>query len=269
MAQRISRAKATLRAAGGHFPDPAQDELAVRLAAVRQVLYLAFTEGHTASSGTQLTDGDLTSEAVRLTERLHRATPDDPETAGLLALMLLTEARAAARMTAGGDLIPLGEQDRRLWRHTDIERGIALVTAALPRGPTGPFQLQAAIAAVHAEAPSPEETDWLQITILYRMLLRAGPSPAAQIGYAVATGMAHGADAGLAALAPLLRDKAFSRNHRLHAAHGHLLELAGQSEQARAAFELAARLTASIPEQRYLARKAAADLPSQACRPIR
>lgn len=258
MAQRISRAKARLREAGGRFPGPTEAELPERLAAVRRALYLAFTEGHTASAGPGLWDRDLTREAIRLTERLHRATPGDPETAGLLALMLLAEARAPARMTAAGDLVPLSEQDRRRWRRADIERGVALVTAALPHGPTGPFQLQAAIAAVHAEAPSWEATDWLQIAILYRMLLRAAPSPAAEIGLAVAIGMAHGPDAGQIAIAPLLERPEVVRGHRVHAAYGHLLELAGRRGEARAVFELAARLTASIPEQRYLARKAGA-----------
>jgi len=256
-AQRISRAKTTIRAAGTRFRPPTRTDLAERLHAVRHVLYLTFTAGHTTRTGPDLLDVDLEGEAIRLTERLHRALPDDPETAGLLALMLLTHARTQARLDRHGDLIPLGEQDRTLWDGELIARGTRLVEAALPEGPVGPFQLQAAIAAVHAEAGAATDTDWLQITMLYRMLDDAAPSPTVALNLAVAIGMAHGPQAGLAALTPLLERDDQRRNHRIHAAHAHLLDLAGDAVGARAAYTRAARLTQSLPEQRYLNRKAA------------
>jgi RNA polymerase sigma factor (sigma-70 family) len=252
MAQRISRAKATIRATGARLQQPTLDDLPARLHAVRHVLYLTFTAGHTAAAGPHLLDLDLAAEAIRLAERLHRALPHDFETAGLLALMLLTHARTPARLDADGDLVPLGEQDRTLWDDELIARGTHLVEAALPVGDVGPLQLQAAIAAVHAEATTAADTDWLQITMLYRMLDRAAPSPAVTLGLAVAVGMAHGPQAGLAALAPLLERDDQRRNHRVHAAQAHLLELAGERAAARTAYALAARLTQSLPEQRYL-----------------
>ncbi len=256
MAQRISRAKVTLRAAGVRFTPPTRTDLPERLHAVRHVLYLAFNEGYTTSRGTELVDADLTTEAIRLAERLHRAIPDDAETSGLLALMLLTQARTPARTSPDGELVPLGEQDRTRWDRDLIERGTALVENALPAGPVGPFQLQAAIAAVHGEAATPEDTDWLQITMLYRMLDRLAPSPTVSLNLAIAVGMAHGPTAGLDALAPLLERTDQRHNHRVHAAHAHLLERAGDAVAAKDAYRLAARLTASIPEQRYLNRKA-------------
>jgi len=255
MAQRVSRAKATIRATGARLQPPTLDDLPTRLHAVRHVLHLTFTAGHTAATGPHLLDLDLAAEAIRLTERLHRVLPDDTETAGLLALMLLTHARAGARLDSHGDLVPLDEQDRTRWDGELIARGIHLVEAALPVGDVGPFQLQAAIAAVHAEAVTAADTDWLQITMLYRMLDRAAPSPTVSLNLAVAVAMAHGPHAGLAVLAPLLDRDDQRRNHRLHAAHAHLLELAGEPDAARAAYALAARLTQSLPEQRYLNRR--------------
>lgn len=252
VAQRISRAKAALRQAGPGLVAPTAQDLPDRLPAVRHVLHLIFTAGHTATAGTDLMDVALATEAIRLTDVLHRATPGDPETAGLLALMLLSHARAGARLTAGGDLVPLAEQDRSRWDVDLITRGVALVEQALPHGEVGPFQLQAAIAAVHAEAATSAATDWLQITVLYRMLAAAAPSPVVALNLAAAIGMAHGPDAGLTALAPLLADPALAGHHRLHATHAHLLHAAGRDDAAREAFARAARLATSIPEQRYL-----------------
>jgi len=256
MAQRIARAKSTLRAAGPPLQPITSRDLPERLHAVRHVLYLTFNEGHTASSGDALLDGALADEAVRLAERLHAALPDDPETSGLLALLLLTHARTPARTDDHRDLVPLAQQDRSLWDRSLIDRGTALVEQALPSGPVGSFQLQAAIAAVHGEARSAEATDWLQITVLYRMLDRVAPSVTVSLNLAVAIGMAHGARAGIDALRPLLDRADQQRNHRLHAAHAHLLELAGDVPEASAAYRAAARLTRSIPEQRYLNRRA-------------
>ena len=263
MAQRISRAKATIREAGARLQPPTAEDLPARLHAVRHVLYLAFTAGHTSAVGPELLDLDLAEEAIRLAERLHRALPRDVETAGLLALMLLTQARSRARVDGHGDLVPLAEQDRTLWDRHLIARGTRMVEAALPEGPVGPFQLQAAIAAVHAEAATAAETDWLQIVVLYRMLDRAAASPTVALNLAVAVGMAHGPGAGLAALAPLLDRDDGRGNHRVHAAHAHLLELAGDVAEASVAYARAARLTQSMPEQRYLNRKAAASRPCQ------
>jgi RNA polymerase sigma factor (sigma-70 family) len=256
MAQRISRAKSTLRAAGARFEPVTPADLPDRLHAVRHVLYLTFNEGYARSSGATLVDPALAAEAIRLTERLHRAVPDDTETSGLLALMLLTHARAPARTSHRADLVPLSEQDRDLWDHSLIARGTALAEQALASGPVGPFQLQAAIAAVHGAARTAEATDWLQITMLYRMLDQLAPSVTVTLNLAIAVGMAHGPEAGLDALAPLLARADQTRNHRVHAAHAHLLELAGAAEAAADAYRTAARLTDSIPEQRYLNRKA-------------
>lgn len=258
MAQRVSRAKATLRTAGARFDQLPPAELPGRLAAVQQVLYLVFNEGYAASGGDQLLDVSLTREAIRLTRELRARLPEDPEVAGLLALMLLTDARSAARTDARGDLIPLEQQDRRQWDRAAITEGRALVEAALPEGAVGPFQLQAAIAAVHADAASSAETDWLQITMLYRMLAQLAPSSMVTLNLAVATGMAHGAAAGLAVVEPLRSDPALARNHRLPAVRAHLLELAGQPDEARAEYAAAARLTTSVPEQRYLNARASA-----------
>ncbi len=260
MAQRISRAKATLRAAGARFDALDPRELPDRLASVRDVLYLVFNEGYTASAGDRLLDVALTREAIRVTRALRRVS-DDPEVAGLLALMLLTDARRPARTDAAGDLVPLEHQDRSRWDAAAIAEGVALVERALPAGRVGPFQLQAAVAAVHDEAPTWADTDWLQITVLYRMLERVAPSPMVTLNAAVAVGMAHGPRAGLAHLEPLLDRPELRRHHRLHAVRAHLLEMAGRPAEAAAAFALAASLTASIPEQRYLNRRAAAPPP--------
>ncbi len=257
MAQRISRAKATIRAHDARLPTPTTDDLPKRLHAVRHALYIAFTAGHTRSAGAKLMDIDVATEAIRVTGLLHDAVPDDTETTGLLALMLLSHSRAAARQDRDGNLIPLDRQDRASWDKSAIARGTQLIEEALSAGPIGPFQLQAAIAAVHAGAATAAETDWLQIVILYRMLERIAPSPTVTLNLAVAIGMAHGPQAGLLALAPLLNASDQRHNHRLHSANAHLLELAGHLPEARAAFRLAASLTSSIPEQRYLNQRAA------------
>jgi RNA polymerase sigma factor (sigma-70 family) len=257
MAQRISRAKSRLREAEAAFSVPPAEQLPDRVATASQVLYLVFTEGHTSTSGKLLYDVSLADEAIRLTRQLHGHLPDAGEVAGLLALMLLTDARRAARSRDDGSLVPLAEQDRSLWDRTAISEGIGLVERALPVGPVGPFQLQAAIGAVHAEAPSTEDTDWPQIEILYRMLSDLAPSPVVALNHAVAVAMVEGPTAGLAMLDELAQDPKLSRHHRLHAVRAHLLEMDGRVEEARGAYSEAARLTTSIPEQRYLLTKAA------------
>lgn len=252
MAQRISRAKSLLRKAGARLSEVSPQDLPDRVAAVRQVLYLIFNEGYTSSGGDRLIDVSLTREAIRLTRDLRLRLPSDPETAGLLALMLLTEARVGARADDHGDLIALADQDRSRWDQALITEGVQILEEVLPRGWVGPFQLQAAIAAVHAEATHYDDTDWLQIAELYRMLDRVAPGPVVTINRAVAVAMADGAPAGLALLEPLLADPALQKHHRLHAVRAHLLERAGRTAEAKQSYETAARLTTSLPEQRYL-----------------
>lgn len=257
MAQRISRAKARIRAAGATFDPPSGQDLEDRLRSVLHVLYLVFTEGHTASSGTALQRADLADEAVRLVRAVRSARPDDGEVAGLLALMLLTDARRPARSRPDGSLVPLAEQDRARWDHALVEEGLHLVARTLATATLGPYQLQAAIAAVHAEAATAADTDWPQVAALYRLLDGLSPSPAVRLNRAVAVAMAAGPAAGLTLLAPLLADERWARWHRLPAVHGHLLELAGDLTGARTAYATAARLTTSVPEQRYLHERAA------------
>jgi predicted RNA polymerase sigma factor len=257
MAQRISRAKTRLRQVGARFTLPAAEQLPDRVAAVAQVLYLIFTEGHTATTGTGLSEVSLADEAIRLTRQLHRHLPAVGEVTGLLALLLLTDARRAARTRPDGSLVPLASQDRSLWDRERIAEGVRLIEAALPTGPVGPYQLQAAIAAVHAEAPRAADTDWAQIETLYRMLGAIAPGPMVELNHAVAVAMVDGPAAGLAMLEPLLGDRQLRRHHRLHAVHAHLLEMDGREGEARAAYATAARLATSIPEQRYLNDKAA------------
>jgi RNA polymerase sigma factor (sigma-70 family) len=259
MAQRISRAKARLREVDAPFAVPPAAELPARVAAVAHVLYLIFTEGHTATSGAGLTDVSLADEAIRLARRLHALLPHDSEVAGLLALMLLTDARRAARTSPGGALVPLAEQDRARWDAALIAEGIHLVTAALPTGPVGPYQLQAAIAAVHAEAQTAADTDWPQIEVLYGMLAGLAPGPVVTLNHAVAVAETRGADAALAMVEPLLDDSALRRTHRVHAVRAHLLERAGRVEEARKSYALAATLATNVPEQRYLLARANAD----------
>ncbi|MGC4770790.1 RNA polymerase sigma factor [Micromonospora sp. DT44] len=257
MAQRISRAKQRIRTSGLPFRMPEEAERADRLAAVRQVLYLIFTEGHTTTAGPDLRRVDLAAEAIRLTRALHVRLPDDSETAGLLALLLLTEARSPARTGPSGELIPLAEQDRGRWDAAAIAEGIALVTAALPRGPVGPYQVQAAIAALHDEAPGTDATDWPQILALYDVLERVAGTPVVALNRAVAIAMVHGPSAGLRALDALADDPRLAEHHRLPAARAHLHEMAGDRERAIADYRDAAARTSSLPEQRYLTMRAA------------
>jgi RNA polymerase sigma factor (sigma-70 family) len=257
MAQRISRAKQRIKAAGARFAMPPPAERAERLRVVLQVLYLIFNEGYAASSGPDLQRADLTSEAIRLTRELHRLLPEDGEVAGLLALMLLTDARRPARTRPDGSLVPLAEQDRSRWDAGAIAEGVAVVTGTLARAPLGPYQLQAAIAAVHDEAPRAEDTDWRQILVLYELLERVAPSPVVTLNHAVAVAMVRGPRAGLELLATLDGDDRLAGHHRLAAVRAHLLELAGDREAAREHYRAAALATTSLPEQRYLESRAA------------
>jgi RNA polymerase sigma factor (sigma-70 family) len=257
MGQRISRAKQTLKSSGIHFDLPPQAERAERLRVVLQVLYLLFNEGYTTSSGPALQRADLTTEAIRLVQMLHQLIPAEGEVAGLLALMLLTDARRAARSDADGSVVPLDEQQRDRWNMAQIEAGVALLTRTLGKGPIGPYQLQAAIAAVHDEAPTASETDWPQILALYEVLEQVSPGPVVTLNRAVALAMVNGPWAGLALLGTLDGDERMTHTHRLDAVRGHLLELAGDPVAARESYQRAARMTASIPEQRYLTLRAA------------
>jgi RNA polymerase sigma factor (sigma-70 family) len=258
MAQRISRAKQTIKAAGARFAPPPPEERADRLRVVLQVLYLIFNEGYAASSGPDLQRADLTTEAIRLARELHRLLPSDGEVAGLLALMLLTDARRPARTLPDGSLVPLASQDRSRWDAAAIAEGVALVTATLARAPIGPYQVQAAIAAVHDEAARAEDTDWPQILVLYELLERLAPGPVVTLNHAVALAMVRGPRAGLDLLATLDDDGRLAGHHRLDAVRAHLLELAGDPAAAREHYRAAARRTTSLPEQRYLEERAAA-----------
>jgi predicted RNA polymerase sigma factor len=257
MAQRISRAKQRIRDAGARFDLPPERDRAERLRVVLQVLYLVFNEGYAATAGPGVTRADLTAEAIRLARLLHRLMPADGEVAGLLALMLLTDARRAARADEDGSLVPLAEQRRELWNAAQIAEGVSLVTGTLGSTPVGPYQLQAAIAAIHDEAPTAEATDWPQILALYEVLERVSPGPVVTLNRAVAVAMVHGPRAGLALLGTIEADDRMTQTHRLDAVRGHLLELAGDVHAARDAYRRAARRTASLPERRYLALQAA------------
>jgi RNA polymerase sigma factor (sigma-70 family) len=257
MARRIGRAKKRIADTGLRFELPGPEAFPDRLAAVLEVLYLIFNEGYTASSGPDLHRAELTGEAIRLARQLHRQLPDEGEVAGLLALMLLTDARRGARVDAQGLLVPLVEQDRTLWNGRQIAEGSAMIGAALRAHPVGPYQLQAAIAAVHDEARAASDTDWPQIVSLYRILARIAPSPVVRLNEAVAVGMADGPLAGLAELNGLDDDPRLAHHHRLAAVRAHLLEMAGDLAAARAQYELAARTTASAPERTYLRTRAA------------
>ena len=257
MAQRISRAKQTIKAAGARFAMPPPTERAERLRVVLQVLYLIFNEGYTASSGPDLQRAHLTTEAIRLARELHRLLPGDGEVAGLLALLLLTDARRPARSRPDGSLVPLAEQDRSRWDAAAIAEGVALITSALARAPIGPYQLQAAIAAVHDEAARADDTDWRQILVLYELLAQVAPSPVVTLNHAVALAMVRGPQAGLELLATLDSDGRMAGTHRLEAVRAHLLELAGDTTAARERYRAAARHTTSLPEQRYLEGRAA------------
>ena len=258
MTRRITRAKQKIRDAGGRFrmPPPGRERLD-RLAAVLHVLYLIFNEGYASTSGPYLQRSDLAAEAIRLARIAHRLLPEDGEVAGLLALMLLTDARSPARTGPGGELVPLAEQDRGRWNAAYIKEGVELITAALPKGEPGPYQLQAAIAALHDEAPSAEETDWPQITGLYGMLQRRSYSPLVELNRAVAVAMAGEVDTALSIVDGLAADARIGADHRRYAVRAHLLDMKGDAGAARAAYEEAARRTRSLPQQRYLRARAA------------
>jgi RNA polymerase sigma factor (sigma-70 family) len=257
MTRRITRAKQRIKDGGVPFGMPPPSERAERLAVVLHVLYLIFNEGYATTAGPSLQRGELAIEAIRLARMVHRLLPEDGEAAGLLALMLLTDARRPARTGPDGALIPMAEQDRSRWNADDVAEGVALLTDALPRGPTGPYQLQAAIAAVHDEAPSAEATDWPQIVALYELLLRISDNPVVALNHAVAVAMVQGARAGLDLLGQLQSDQRIAGDHRLHAVRAHLLEMAGDREAARDSYQEAARRTMSLPQQRYLNARAA------------
>jgi RNA polymerase sigma factor (sigma-70 family) len=257
MAQRISRAKQTIKAGDVAFTLLPAAERTERLRVVLHVLYLIFNEGYSTSSGPELQRTELTGEAIRLTRAVRELLPDDGEVAGLLALMLLTDARRAARARSDGSLVPLAEQDRTLWDRASIAEGVALISATLSHAPIGPYQLQAAIAAVHSEAARADDTDWGEILMLYELLERIAPNPMVTLNRAVAIAMVHGPEAGLAVLEALGRDDRLARHHRLDAVRAHLHEMAGDVDAARTEYHAAARRTTSLPERRYLEGRAA------------
>jgi RNA polymerase sigma factor (sigma-70 family) len=257
MAQRVSRAKQSIKDSGIPFQLPTTQEREQRLRAVLHVLYLIFNEGYTSTAGPNLQRNDLSHEAMRLTRIVHHLQPNDTEVAGLLALMLLTDARRLARTNAEGELIPLAQQDRSLWDTQQIAEGVALISAALPKGSIGPYQLQAAIAAVHDEAPRAADTDWPQILALYNLLRRMSDNPMIILNHAIAAAMVHGPSKGLELLEALDSDSRLAAQHRLDAVRAHLLEMAGDHEGAIAHYRAAAVRTTSIPERNYLMSQAA------------
>ena len=257
MAQRISRAKQTIRASGVPFSMPTRDERAERLTAVLHVLYLIFNEGYTSSFGKSLQRTALSSEAIRLGRALHQLLPDESEVAGLLALMLLTDARRPARTGPDGELIPLDKQDRLLWDQSAMTEGVALISATLAKGAIGPYQLQAAIAAVHDEARTSDATDWPQILALYGLLKRMSDNPMVALNHAIAEGMVHGPRAGLDLLKALDEDDRLAGHYRIDAVRAHLLERAGDLDAAVEHYRAAADRTTSIPERDYLLTQAA------------
>lgn len=257
IAKRIVRAKQRVSDAGARFELPAEPARGERLGVVLHVLYLIFNEGYTSSSGPALQRTDLTVEAIRLTRLLHRLLPHEAEVAGLFALMLLTDARRAARTDPDGRIVPLADQQRDLWDAVLIAEGQAVLARTLGTGPVGPYQLQAAIAALHDEAPSAEQTDWPQILALYDVLAAVAPGPVVTLSRAVALAMVHGPSAGLALLGTLDTDQRMTQTHRLDAVRAHLLEQAGDTAAARESYLRAAKMTASLPEQRFLYLRAA------------
>jgi len=257
MAQRISRAKNSIKASGAPFQMPTREQWAQRLRDVLHVLYLIFNEGYTSSGGPLLQRLELSDEAIRLTRSVHRLLPEDNEVAGLLALMLLTDARCWARTGPDGELIPLPKQDRTLWDQAKIAEGIRLLTAALSKGSIGAYQLQAAIAAVHDEAARAQDTDWPQILALYELLKRTSDNPMVMLNHAIAAAMVHGPTKGLALVAALDSDARIAGHHRVDAVRGHLLEMAGDHRAAITHYRIAASRTTSIPERNYLIAQAA------------
>lgn len=256
MGQRISRAKQRIKTSGVGFRMPPEQQRSERLGAVLHTLYLIFNEGYTSTSGPDPYRAELSSEAILLARMVYRLLPDDGEVAGLLALMLLTDARRPARAGATGELIPLADQERSLWNREFITEGIALITDSMSRPPVGPYQLQATIAAVHDEAERSADTDWPQIAALYRLLLGISDNPMVRLNYAVALAMARGPRAGLEVIESLESDQRIAKHHRLDAVRAHLLEMAGESQAARSYYRSAARRTTSLPERRYLEGKA-------------
>jgi predicted RNA polymerase sigma factor len=257
MAQRISRAKVSIKNSGVPLEMTNPRERVERLSSVLHVLYLIFNEGYTSSIGLDLQRNDLAHEAIRLTRAVQNLLPDDCEVAGLLALMLLTDARRAARTGPEGELIPLAKQDRRLWDKNAIIEGVALISNALSRGSVGPYQLQAAIAAVHDEAQSDEETDWPQILALYSLLKRMADNPMVTLNHAIAAAMVHGARTGLELLTSLDADERLAGHYRLAAVRAHLYEMTGDHAAAISQYRAAAGQTTSIPERNYLIDQAA------------
>jgi len=257
MGQRISRAKQTIKESGIPFEMPPESERDGRLRVTLHVLYLIFNEGYKATSGAELVRTDLAEEAIRIVRMVHRLLPADGEVKGLLALMLLTHARRAARTAPDGSLVLLADQDRALWDRAAIEEGVDLISAALARGAVGPYQLQAAIAAVHAEAVRAEDTDWPQILGLYELLERVSPSPIVTLNRAVAVAMVRGPQEGLDLLSSLDVDGRLAGHHLLEAVRARMLEMAGDREAAHESYRLAARRTTSLPERRYLESRAA------------
>ena len=257
MAQRISRAKQSIKDSGVAFRLPGPGEREENLRRVQHVLYLIFNEGYTASTGASLQRSDLAAEAIRLTRLLHSGLPDHPEVAGLLALMLLTDARRNARSSQQHEVIPLEDQDRSLWNRAMITEGVELLRNAFKKGAAGAYQLQAAIAAVHDEAETVEDTDWTQIAALYELLEQMSGNPMVKLNRAVAVAMVRGAQAGLELLKALETDERLRDHHRLHAVRGHLLEKSGDREGAITSYQAAATRTASLPERNYLLAQAA------------
>jgi predicted RNA polymerase sigma factor len=257
MTRRISRAKQTIKDSGVPFAMPSGTEREERLRAVLHVLYLIFNEGYASTSGPNLQRSELAADAIRLARLVHNLLLDDAEVTGLLALMLLTDARRPARTGPGGELIPMAEQDRSRWNADAIAEGVALITEALPKGPTGPYQLQAAIAALHDEAPSAAATDWPQILALYELLMRISDNPVVAVNHAVAVAMARGPQAGLELLDKLRTDHRIAEDHRLYAVQAHLLEMAGEIRAARDSYLAAAQRATNLAQQRYLHAQAA------------
>ena len=257
MTRRITRAKQAIRDSGVPFGMPPAAERSARLAAVLHVLYLVFNEGYATTAGASLHRAELSAEAIRLARMVHELLPDDGEVAGLLALMLLTDARRPARTGPSGELVPMDEQDRSLWNADSIAEGVALVSQALPRGTTGPYQLQAAIAAVHDEAPTAGATDWRQIMALYEVLMQVSDNPMVALSYVVAVAMVRGPRVGLDVLGELETDQRIAADHRLHAVRAHLLEMAGDRAAARETYQRAANRAMNLAQQRYLHGRAA------------
>lgn len=257
MVRRISRAKQRIKSSGIPFGMPSQAERDQRITAVLHVLYLIFNEGYATTSGPTLQRPELSAEAIRLARMVHRLLPSDGEVAGLLALMLLTDARRAARTGSAGLPVPMSEQDRSRWDAAEIAEGVALVTAVLPHGAVGPYQLQAAIAAIHDEAPTAEATDWPEIVALYELLLQISDNPIVALNHAVAVAMAKGPQAGLGLLAGMAADERITGDHRFHTVRAHLLEMVGDSAAAYDSYHEAARRANSLPQRRYLYGRAA------------